>query len=351
MCRIGERATRTKNTIMQIFSKFTIIILTFHVKFIAWLELGDAMRCNNRIATFGESSARESSTWKIIIEFSDAKRSTGKREMECGQRHLLQAFRHQKPLAWWSSLSTAAARPNHHYFPYAFTPKLRCVNTMLAILKNPRITAEHCSRQQADVAMKWWVSFWLVHEDEQVRRENVESSLDLTKSSQILHTHGEYIIEPLPPFYESVVCEFHRAKNATLPTTNDSHFLSLCAPSSVPCFYIKFLSYMLCSSPTWCWTSALAPETRVDLKCVIYHSDKCFFIERVRVRGGRGTESRSTDERQTLHFQRLSRWIVYDNDQTANGKIGSWARRRERSFDAVKVRIVKVDGNNKSIEL
>lgn len=48
-------------------------------------------------------------------------------------------------------------------------------------------------------------------------------------------------------FLRRLVYKFLLANNATLPTTNDSHFLSLCAPSSVPCFYIKFLLNMLLS--------------------------------------------------------------------------------------------------------
>lgn len=158
----------------------------------------------------------------------------------------------KKQLAWWSSIPSTT---DHHYFLFAFTRLPRIcwrVNMLVALLISMKAApTNHCSALFDCMQMlPSGVAVTCAHErmNRCARRANVESPLDLTESSRNLHTHGEYIIKPLPlhePPPDAMCVNFRRSWNATLSTTNDSHFLSLCAPSSVPCFSTQFILLML----------------------------------------------------------------------------------------------------------
>lgn len=207
------------------------------------LDSSWAMRCNNRIATFGESSAQESSTWKIIIEFSEAKRSTWKQEMEWAAPP--SSFMLWKATRMMKQFVDSSASESSLFS--------KCIHSKVPLCKyarHPEKSTNHCSplfptagRCYHEVmslfstcARRWTGAPW-------ERRIIAWFNEIIAYSSHSWWIH----YRNASSFLRRAVCKFHRAKNATLPTTNDSHFLSLCAPSSVPCFYIKFLLYMLLS--------------------------------------------------------------------------------------------------------
>lgn len=151
---------------------------------------------------------------------------------------------------------------------------------------------------------------------------------------------NRFLFTSLPPICD--VCKF-----SALIERDTFNYKWLSFSVALRAFFravVQHTIYFTHALPTRIWRDVellLARSLKLESKCVIYHSDKCFFIERL-FGAGRDTAGGS-DEFWTR--QRDSNSLRRCRAQ----EFGSWARQR-RFRDAAKVRRVKADGNKKSID-
>lgn len=117
-----------------------------------------------------------------------------------------------------------------------------------------------------------------------------ESSLDSQQSLGILPTHIRFTIKPsVKPF------------DVRLQASLQLQMMLICRLLRPPPRHAFARNLFYSNSYDWKLTRRwrVSAETRVDMKCVIYHFNKCFFI---RVGGTCETGTRSTEESLTIFF-------------------------------------------------